>query len=239
MEAWSIIYYITSLAILIVPIILCYKIFSKGGKGSYCNGSYIFSIINFSPAYAGGVTIMIDSFSTLMLIVWIIGSVLGLGIALVNYTQLHKNAKTSHDDYAFNHASGLIGCYAFLYFVMYGTLILLIEDDEDFDFFELAYRKHAWIYYFVELIYFSGLFLSTCAEYFILKHDLNKIILAFLIIVQSLLYTLNIVIILDFKVIFIVILAIVSLAEISYGLFLFIKYYSDNDPEEISNTFKL
>lgn len=230
MEFWSVIFFITSLASFIVPLVLCYKMFSKGPKGSYSNGAFIFTMINFSPAYGGSITVMVDSFLELMILVWIIGSIIAIGIILVNIFYLKKNGKNSHDDYAFNHSSGLIGCYAMFYFAMYGFLILFIEDDEDFSFMELAYRKHAWIYYFIELIYFSGLFLSSCTEFFILKYNLNKIILIIIIIAQILLYVLNIVIILDFKVMYIITILIISLIEIGFGVFIWKKYYSDVDP---------
>ena len=238
MEFWSVIFFLTSFASLIVPIVLCYKIFKKGPKGSYINGCYIFSMINFAPAYGGGVTIMIDSYSTLMIVVWIFACLLGFGIAIANYFFIKKNAKISHDDYAFNHSSGLTGGYALLYFFMYGFLILKIEDDDDF-LFVLAYRKHAWIYYFVELIYFSGLFLSTSTEFFILKYDLNKLILIPIVIAQSALYALNIAIIIEFKTIYIIIIVIISLIDIGSGLYIWKKFYSDEDtPIENENSKK-
>lgn len=230
MEFWSVIFFITSLAFFIVPIVLCYKMFSKGPKGSYVNGCYIFTMINFSPAYGGSIGPLIDSYSTLMLLIWIIGSIVAIAIILLNYFLMKKKAKISHDDYAFNHSSGLIGCYSMFYFAMYGFLILFIEDDEDFSFFELAYRKHAWIYYFIELIYFSGLFLSSCTEFFIIKYDLNKIILIFIIIAQTVAYVMNIAIIIEFKAMYLITILIISLIEIGYGVFIWKNYYSDVDP---------
>ena len=149
-----------------------------------------------------------------------------------------KKPESCHDDVAFNHSSGITSSYAFLYFAIYGTLILFIKDDEDFDFFELAYRKHAWIYYFVELIYFTGFFLSTSSVFFILKHDLNKYILISLIAMQSLLYAINLVIILDFKTSYILILVFVSLIEIGIGFFYWKNYYSDKEPIIIREEFK-
>ena len=41
----AIIFFITSLALLIVPIIFCYKKFNKGGKGSYIRGFRNFIIL--------------------------------------------------------------------------------------------------------------------------------------------------------------------------------------------------
>lgn len=229
MEAWPITYYTTALTILIIPIILCYNKFDKGEAGSYKNGAYIFAF-TFIPGIGGsGIGPVINSFSTLLIIIYIFAFIIGIGIMIINFIILRKNAKESHDDYAFNHASGLIGVYGLFYFFTYGTLILLFKDDEDFSFFELAYRKRAWIYYFVELIYFAGLFLSSCTEFFILKYNLNKNILIAIVIFQSLLYAFNLVIILDFKILYIIFIIVVSLIQIGYGIYIWKNKYSDKE----------
>ena len=241
MEIWSIIFYITALAICIIPTIFCYKKFSKGGEGSCSNGVSSFILINFAPSFGGSGGVMVDSFTTLMIIIWMMGIIVGIGVAIMNWITLKKKKepKKCHDDLAFNHSTGITAVYAFLYFVMYGTLILLIEDDNDFSFFELAYRKHAYIYFLVELVYFTGFFFSTSSVFFILKYDLEKIFLILIIAVQSLLYCINIVIILDFKIYFILILVIASLIEIGYGFYLWKKYYSDEDPIVSDENFRL
>ena len=58
-------------------------------------------------------------------------------------------------------------------------------------------------------------------------------------IVHSLLYAINISIILDFRIAFISILVLGSFAEIGYGLYLWKTYYSDEDPTIPDKTFKL
>ena len=239
MEIWSIIFYITSLASIIIPTIFCYKKFYKAEVGSCSRAASIFFSLNFLPSFGGSGGVVIDSFNTLLIIIWIVGITIGIGLAILNWGFLKfKKPESCHDDIAFNHSSGITSSYAFLYFAMYGTLILFIKDDEDFDFFELAYRKHAWIYYFVELIYFTGFFLSTSSVFFILKHDLNKYILISLIAMQSLLYAINLVIILDFKTSYILILVFVSLIEIGIGFFYWKNYYSDKEPIIIREEFK-
>ena len=231
MEIWSLIFYITAFASFIIPTIFCYKKFSKAEKGSCINGMSAFITLNFLPSFGGSGGVMIDSFSTLMIIVWIFAILIGIGVALLNWRIIDKQSpKTKHDDFAFNHSTGVTGSYSFLYFALYGTLILFIEDDEDFSFFELAYRKHAWIYYIIELIYFTGFFFSTSSVFFILKYDFNKLILIPIIIVQSFLYVINVVIILDFSTSFIIILVTASLIEIGFGLYIWKNYYSDVEP---------
>ncbi len=240
MEIWSLIFYITALAICIIPTILCYKKFSKGGEGSCSNAASSFMLINFSASIGGSGGVIVDSFTTLIIIIWIFAIFIGIGVALINWLTLKKKKpKECHDDLAFNHSTGITAIYAFLYFVMYGTLILLFEDDENFTFFEIAYRKHAYIYYIVELLYFAGFFFSTSTVFFILKYDLKKYILILMMIVQSLLYAINIAIILDFRIAFISILVLGSFAEIGYGLYLWKTYYSDEDPTIPDKTFKL
>jgi hypothetical protein len=240
MEIWALIFYITALAICIIPTIFCYKKFSKGGEGSCSNAFSSFIAINFAPSLGGSGGVIVDSFTTLVIVAWIIGIIIGIGVALINWITLKKREpKKCHDDLAFNHSTGITVAYAFLYFVMYGTLILLIEDDEDFSFFELAYRKHAYIYYIVELVYFTGFFFSASSVYFVLKYDLKKYILILIMTVQSLLYGINIVIILDFRIAVIAILVIGSLTEIGYGFYLWKTYYSDEEPIVPDETIKL
>ena len=100
-----------------------------------------------------------------MIVMWIIGAATAIGIGLLNYRFLKLNSKITHYHYAFNHSTGLISFYAFLYFALLVTLILLVEDrefDEDdeimFGTFELKYRQRAWAYFLIELVYFSGFF---------------------------------------------------------------------------------
>ena len=58
-------------------------------------------------------------------------------------------------------------------------------------------------------------------------------------IVQSLLYSINIVIIIDFRIALIAILMIGSLGQIGYGFYLWKTYYSDEDPIVPDETIKL
>ena len=176
-----------------------------------------------------------------MIFFWVIGILLGIGMAIINWITLKKRRepKKCHDDFAFNHSTGITAAYAFLYFVLYGTLILLIEDDKHFSFFELAYRKHAYIYYLVELVYFTGFFFSASSVFFILKYDLNKCFLILVMAIQSLLYALNIVIIIDLRIANIAILVLGSLIQVSYGFYLWKTYYSDEDPIVPDENFKL
>lgn len=235
MEIWSLIFYITAFASFIIPTIFCYIKFSKGGKGSCIGGTSAFITINFAPSFGSSGGAVIDSFLTLMIVIWIIGIAIGIAIPIMNWKIIERQEpKTKHDDFAFNHSTGVSGSYAFLYFVLYGTLILFIEDDENFSFFELAYRKHAWIYYIIELIYFTGFFFSSSSVFFILKYDLNKFILIIIMIVQGFLYTINIVIIIDFRDLYIIILVTASLIEIGFGLYIWKKYYSNVDDPLIS-----
>jgi len=240
MEIWSIIFYITALAICIIPTIFCYKKFSKGGEGSCSNAVSNFFLINFAPTFGGSGGIMVDSFKTIVIIIWVIGIILGICLALVNWITLKKkDLKKCHDDLAFNHSTGITTAYACLYFILYGTFILLIKDDENFSLFELAYRKHAYIYYLVELVYFTGFFFSVTSVFFVLKNDLKKLFLILIMIVQSLLYSINIVIIIDFRIALIAILIIGSLGQIGYGFYLWKAYYSDEDPIVPDETIKL
>ena len=64
MEIWSIIFYITSLASIIIPTIFCYKKFYKAEVGSCSRGASIFFYINFLPSFGGSGGVIIDSFNT-------------------------------------------------------------------------------------------------------------------------------------------------------------------------------
>lgn len=244
MEIWALIYYITALALIIIPTIFCCTKFSKAKGGTCISGACFFLMMNFlpSPFGIGGANAkLINSFLEIMILLWILGIGIGIGIAFLNWKILkQKNPKITHNDTAFSHSVGMTSLYSFLYFVMYGTLIYFFEDDEDFRYFEIAYRKHAWKYYIIELIYFTGFFFSTSVVFFILKYDLNKVILIFLMIAQSSLYAINNIIIFDFRNLFILILVITSIFEIGYGYYIWKKYYSDENSllPEIENNMK-
>jgi hypothetical protein len=234
----AIIFFITSLALLIVPIIFCYKKFNKGGKGSYIRGFRNFIILYLFVCFFNvGAEMIINSYSTLKTILWILYICLGIAIALLNIIVIKKNAKISHDDYSFNNSSGITGCYSFLYFSIYGAIILYAGVNRNFrpiiDNFGSEYVgdyiKNAWIYYCTYLVYFSGFFFCTSTQYFIFKYDLNKIILIFLTIIQIVLLPLNSMIINELNSKHIIIILSFSLFEIVLGCYFWKKYYSDLD----------
>ena len=238
MKFWAIIFYITSLALLIVPIIFCYKKFNKGGKGSYFRGFRNFIIVFLCGCvFTVGAEMIIDSYSTLLNTIWILDICLGIIIVLLNIIVIKKNAKISHDDYSFNNSSGITGCYSFLYFVMYGSIILFVEVHYDYcpiinnfgSIYFGDYIEDAWKYYCTYLVYFTGFFFCSSTQYFIFKYNLNKIILIFLSIIQSVLYVLNSILILELNSLYIIIILSFSLFEIVLGYYFWKKYYSDLD----------
>ena len=85
MEIWSIIFYITSLASIIIPTIFCYKKFYKAEVGSCSRAASIFFYINFLPSFGGSGGVVIDSFNTLLIIIWIVGITIGIGLAILNW----------------------------------------------------------------------------------------------------------------------------------------------------------
>ena len=244
MEIWAIIFYITSILVIVIPLILCYKVFSKSPKGSCSTGMTVFCLIYTAPGYGCGTAgAVITDLNTFMIILWIFGALTGIGVGSLNYKYLRQNSKITHDHYAFNHSTGLISFYAFLYFALLGTIIMLVED-QDFDeedseifgFFELKYRQRAWAYFLTEVVHFSGLFLSTIGEYYVLKHDLTKMLLIYFMIAQMVTYTFNLCYLVDFKVAYVVIILLFDIINIVLGIFLWIKYYSDAEPENTQNS---
>ena len=155
----------------------------------------------------------------------------------MNYRFIKLKAKVTHDHYAFNHATGLISVYAFLYFIAIDSLVMFIEDEEEalLDFLELKYRQRAWIYFLVEIVQFSGLFLSTMGEYYVLKHDLSKYILIYFMVGQMLPFPFNLSYLLEFKTGYIVIIIIFGIANSALGTYLWMKYKSDTGPIIVEN----
>ena len=244
MEIWAIIYYIISILVIVIPLCLCYTKFSKSPKGSCLRGLSSFIIIYSAPGYGGGsIGVVITDLNTFMIVMWIIGAATAIGLGLLNYRFLKLNSKITHDHYAFNHSTGLISFYAFLYFALLGTLILLVEDrefDEDdetmFGFFELKYRQRAWAYFLIELVHFSGFFLSTIGEYYVLKHDLSKMLLIYIMVAQMVTYSFNLCFLVDFKAAYITIILLFGIINIVLGILLWIKYYSDAEPANTENS---
>ena len=239
MEIWAIIFYIFAFLILAVPLTLSFIFFKKCPKGSCAKGSLVFTNIYLAPGYINGSTVaLITDLSTFMIVLWIIGGLSGIGIAILNFVLTKRNAKITHDDYAFNHTSGLIGCYGLLYFFAICILIHLIEDEDDksdkessiFGYFEFKYRQRAWIYFLVEIVHFSGFFLSTMGIYYILKHDLPKCFLVILMVTQSVSYAFNISYLFDFQMAYIIIIVVLGIINIIIGCYLWIKYKSDAEP---------
>lgn len=230
MEVWSIFFYITSVLIIVILVTLCYKKFPKGETGSCSNGTLVFSLILSAPGAGGGATITLESFSDLMILIWILGAISGIGVGILNFVYIKRKAKKSYNDYAFNHSTGLISAYSFLYFVVLGTLILLVEDsdpkEDSFLDIPFKYREHAWAYYLIELVYFSGLFLSTMGEYFAIKNDLPALIYIYFMLEQMMAYSFNLAILLDFKTAYILVIIIFSLVNILSGIYIWSKYNS-------------
>ena len=237
MEAWGIICYIMAILVIAIPLFLCYKVFNKCEKGSCSNGCAIFCAIYASPCFGGSIGVVFQTLTVFMIIIWIFSVLSGIGIGLLNYRFLKLKAKITHDDYSFNHAAGIISLYAFLYFVLIGSLIMFIEDEEEdsLDFFELKYRQRAWIYFLVECVQFSGLFLSTMGEYYVLKHDLSKYILIYFMVGQMLPFPFNLSYLLEFKTGYIVIIIIFGIANSALGTYLWMKYKSDTGPIIVEN----
>ena len=92
MSIWAIIHFLFSIGFIVVPLILCYKKFSKAVKGSYINAFNVFVIIYTCPSYTGGAVVSISSFADIQLLLGIIGGIIGLGELLS--IMLCLNART-------------------------------------------------------------------------------------------------------------------------------------------------
>ena len=214
MSIWAIIHFLFSIGFIVVPLILCYKKFSKAVKGSYINAFNVFVIIYTCPSYTGGAAVSISSFAELQLLLGIIGGIIGLGVFILDYGLLKcKNwAKESHDDFAFNHASGIIGGYAFFYFIIFGALSLVVPDGEKILDHKFYYESNAFSILAIESFYMIGVLFSVTNTFFLIKYEpSNSHILGILNIAQqTYLYTINILFILDFNSFYIANLVIFS-----------------------------
>ena len=146
-------------------------------------------------------------------------------------------AKESHDDFAFNHASGIIGGYAFFYFIIFGALSLVVPDGEKFLGHEFYYESNAFSILAIESFYMIGVLFSVTNTFFLIKYEpSNSLILGILNIAQqTYLYTINILFILDFNSFYIANLVIFSAFNIATGLYMWKTYYKDEVPENDSN----
>ena len=103
----------------------------------------------------------------------------------------------------------------------------LFEDEKDVPF-SFTFYKNAFIYYIGELFLYSGNFFNIFAECIIIKYNLSKFYIILLILFQMILYPFHMIYLFNFKIIFVVIIIVLSIIEIFVGIIIYKKYYKRN-----------
>lgn len=237
---WAVIFFLFAISSIIIPLTLSCKYFNKGDKDLYKKSLLTYILIYCSPGYTNGSsTLVIDSFPILMLFLWLMGGASAFGIVLFNYYCILKNfAKITHDDFAFNNATNSITIYGFLYFTGIGLLIIFVGDSEPTEngFSEFKYIGRAWIYLLIEIVHLTGFFFTTIGQYYIIKYDLSKWYLAILMITQIISYTFNLSYIFDFQILYVVIILVLGIINLSLGIHLWVKFRPCAEPNDERNS---
>ena len=182
----SVLFIIISLICLIVPIIICYKFFSKGEKGSMATSMYYVSMLTFAPmsVFAPVVQLSVEVTKYLSLI---FGFVLGITFIGLNFYAIKKNVQY-HDHYIINYACGVFVMYTFFFYFVIGIVIWILTDEKG----EIKVLDNVFsnlrifiisVYIF---IYFLGVSSSLVFEFIFYKY--NKFVHLFLHLIKILLF---------------------------------------------------
>lgn len=175
--------------------------------------------------------------------------ILGLVTSIFNYFFI-KDKVTKEYIPSFIYSLGITAGYAFLYYIFYGILIVMLEgiyDNEKIHIKRIGFIKkenlpsivtlyeYPFACYLIDLILYLGHFFNNFALTIILKYELSKYYIIILIIFQTVLYPLHMTYIFNYVLILIIVVILLSIIEIIFGIMIYRKYEKDKIDEKDIN----
>ncbi len=193
----SVLFIIISLICLIVPIIICYKFFSKGEKGSMATSMYYVSMLTFAPmsVFAPVVQLSVEVTKYLSLI---FGFVLGITFVGLNFYAIKKNIQY-HDHYIINYACGVFVMYTFFFYFVIGIVIWILTDENgEIKVFNNDFtNQRIFIISVYIFIYFLGVSSSFIFEFLFYKNNKFKYLIGLAFVIQFSVFFFNVFTIFD------------------------------------------
>ena len=221
----GLLFIIISLLFFIIPIIICYKYFPKGEKGSLLTSMSYVSILTFTPSTLSSTAVQLPMI-VIIYMFSIIGICIGITFVIVNFFAIKKNIQF-HDHFIINYACGVFTVFTFFCYFMIGLLICILTDKNGkIKYFEQYFTNDILIYASVYIfIYFLGVSSSLVFEFIFYKYNKFKYLIVLAFIIQFLVYSGNCFIIFDVVnlVYFNLIISIISIVLSIYAWFNFSK----------------
>ena len=230
----SLVFFIISLLLFIIPIIICYKFFSKGEKGSLTKSMYLVTLLTIIPSSTSGAPVTMTSESARNFLLFI-GLVVGVVFAVINICEIKKNIQY-HDHFIVNYACGAFIAYTFYIYVIIGIIIWILTDKNgELKIFDVVFSN--WLLFYISVyifICFLGVCCSLVFEFIFYKYHKMQFLIALAFIFQISVYCFNVFIIFGAKNIIYVNLII---SIICIGLSIFAWYnYSKDEENTINNS---
>ena len=231
MPTLALIFLIMSILCIIIPIIICYKIFSKGAKESLSQGLSHVLMLTFSPLSISLTGVQL-SIQTVLIIFLFIELAIGITYACLNFSFIKKNIQ-SHDHTIINFAFGSFIFFSFFFFFIIFILILIFYKEEKIIILEIEIKV---LYLFILSLYiilFSfGIFFSIVFEYIFYKYKKFQIGIIYAFIYQIFVYCSNFLVAFINWIIFIMIIC--PIINIIIGLLAW-KFYSIDEEINVEN----
>ena len=221
----GLLFIIISLLFFIIPIIICYKYFPKGEKGSLTLSIYYVSMLTFTPSTISSTAVQLSR-TVIIYLFSILGIFIGITFAIVNFIVIKKNIQF-HDHFIINYACGVFIIFTFFCYFVIGLLIFIfIDKNGEIKF--LKYNFTNFILFFVSVyifIIFLGVSCSLVFEFIFYKYNKFKYLIVLAFIIQFLVYSGNCFIILNIinLVYFNLIISIISIVLGIFAWFNFSK----------------
>ena len=225
MPTLALIFLIMSILCIIIPIIICYKIFSKGAKESLLQGLSYVSMLTFSPLSISTAGVQL-SIQTVLIVFLFIELAIGITYACMNFSFIKKNIQ-SHDHTWFFYYFFFFRffCYFYFNFDFYKEEKIIILEIE----IKVFYLCILSIY----IILFSfGIFFSIVFEYIFYKYKKFQIGIIYAFIYQLFVYSSNCLVAFINWIIFIMIIC--PIINIIIGLLAW-KFYSTDEEINVEN----
>ena len=207
----ALLFFIITILCIIIPIIICYKIFSKGEKKSLVQGISLVSILTFSPLSFSTAGVKL-SIQTILIILLILGLLIGFSYAYFNYAYIKKNIQ-SHDHTIINFAFGSFIIFSSFDFFAIFILTLIFYKNEKIIISNIEINGLHLFFISIYIFLFSfGIFFSIVFEFLFYKYQKNQIGIYYAFIYQLFVYSSNyLVAFLNWFIILIIICPIINI----------------------------
>ena len=237
----GLLFIIISLLFFIIPIIICYKYFPKGEKGSLTLSIYYVSMLTFTPSTISSTAVQL-SLTVIIYLFSILGIFIGITFAIVNFIVIKKNIQF-HDHFIINYACGVFTVFTFFCYFVIGLVICILTDKNGEIKYLGAYFTNDILFYVSVyiFIYFLGVSSSLVFEFIFYKYNKFKYLIVLAFIIQFLVYSGNFFIIFDVVnlVYFNLIISIISIGLSIFAWFNFSKNEYVISENQSSKTFTL